>query len=96
MPPGRIWTVPSGWNRGSAADRAHVAVGRPCTPAVLGLKWLISGPEPILLLFCSHRVVAIAFGLRAGLLAGVGGIALTAIATAVDGSNHPHGDGWRV
>jgi hypothetical protein len=62
------------------------AVATALYAGVLGLKWLISGPEPILLLFCFPiALLAIAFGLRAGLLAGVGGIALTAIATALDG-----------
>jgi hypothetical protein len=70
------------------------AVATALYAGVLGLKWLISGPEPILLLFCFPiALLAIAFGLRAGLLAGVGGIALTAIATAVDGFE-PSFWGW--
>jgi hypothetical protein len=62
------------------------AVATALCAGVLGLQWLVSGSEPILLLLCFPiALLAIAFGLRVGLLAGVGGIVLTAIATAVGG-----------
>jgi hypothetical protein len=53
---------------------------------VLGLQWLVAGPEPITLLFCFPiALLAVAFGLRAGLLAGLGGIVLVAVWASVGG-----------
>jgi hypothetical protein len=54
--------------------------------AVLGLRWLVSEPQPItLLLWFPIALLAIAFGLRVGLLAGAAGILTVAIWVAVGG-----------
>lgn len=56
--------------------------------AVVGLRWLVATPEPIMLLFCFPiALLAVAFGLRVGLLAGVGGIALLALWTSEHGAD---------
>jgi len=53
---------------------------------VLGLRLLVSSPEPITLLFCFPiALLAVAFGLRAGLVAGLGGIVLVAVLASVGG-----------
>jgi hypothetical protein len=63
-----------------------IAVALGLYAVVLGLRWLVAAPEPITLLFCFPiALLAIAFGLRAGLLAGLGGIVLLAIWASVDG-----------
>jgi hypothetical protein len=63
-----------------------VAVASALYAVVLGLRWLVTGPEPITLLFCFPiALLAVAFGLRAGLLAGLGGIFLVAAWASVDG-----------
>jgi hypothetical protein len=63
-----------------------IAVASALYVAVLGLRWLVAAPEPIMLLFCFPiALLAVAFGLRAGLLAGLVGIVLIAIVTAVGG-----------
>jgi hypothetical protein len=64
-----------------------VAVASALYAVVLGVRWLVAGPEPITLLFCFPiALLAIAFGLRAGLLAGSGGICLVAIWASVSGN----------
>ena len=66
--------------------RFAIAVALALYVAVLGLRWLVAAPEPILLLFCFPiALLAVAFGLRAGLLAGLVGIVLITVSTAVDG-----------
>jgi hypothetical protein len=63
-----------------------IVVASALCAAVLGLRWLIDTPEPITLLFCFPiALLAIAFGLRAGLLAGLGGICLVAVCASVSG-----------
>lgn len=63
-----------------------VAVAAALYLVVLVLRWLVAGPEPITLLFCFPiALLAVAFGLRAGLLAGLGGIALVATWASVGG-----------
>jgi hypothetical protein len=53
---------------------------------VLGLRWLVATPEPITLLFCFPiALLAVSFGLRAGLSAGLGGIVLLAVWASSDG-----------
>lgn len=48
--------------------------------AVLALRWVVSDPQPITLLFCFPvALLAVAFGLRVGLLAGTAGIVSVAI-----------------
>ncbi len=57
-----------------------IAVACALYAVVLGLRWLVAGPEPITLLFCFPiALLAVAFGLRAGLLAGLVGIILGAV-----------------
>jgi hypothetical protein len=71
-----------------------VAVASALYAVVLGLQWLVDTPEPITLLFCFPiALLAIAFGLRAGLLAGSGGICLVAISASVAGIE-PSFWGW--
>ena len=71
-----------------------IAVALALYALVLGLRWLVAGPEPITLLFCFPiALLAIAFGLRAGLLAGLGGICLVAVWASVSGSE-PSFWGW--
>jgi hypothetical protein len=54
-----------------------VAVAAVLYAAVLALQWTVVGPEPITLLFCFPiALLAVAFGLRVGLLAGATGILL--------------------
>ena len=61
-----------------------IAVAVSLYAAVAGLQWLVAAPEPITLLFCFPiALLAVAFGLRAGLLAGLGGIALLALWVSV-------------
>jgi hypothetical protein len=63
-----------------------IAVASTLYAVVLGLQWLVAGPEPITLLFCFPiALLAVAFGLRAGLLAGLGGIVLVAVWASVGG-----------
>jgi hypothetical protein len=63
-----------------------IAVASALYALVLGLRWLVDAPEPITLLFCFPiALLAVAFGLRAGLLAGLGGIVLLAVWASVDG-----------
>jgi len=63
-----------------------IAVASALYAVVLGLQWLVAGPEPITLLFCFPiALLAVAFGLRAGLLAGLGGIVLVAVWASVGG-----------
>ena len=63
-----------------------IAVASGLYAVVLGLRWLVAGPEPITLLFCFPiALLAVAFGLRAGLLAGLGGIVLVAVWASVGG-----------
>jgi hypothetical protein len=63
-----------------------IAVASALYAAVFGLQWLVAGPEPITLLFCFPiALLAVAFGLRAGLLAGLVGIVLVAVWASVGG-----------
>lgn len=63
-----------------------IAVASGLYAVVLGLRWLVAGPEPITLLFCLPiALLAVAFGLRAGLLAGLVGIVLVAVWASVGG-----------
>ena len=63
-----------------------IAVACALFAVVLGLRWLVAGPEPITLLFCFPiALLAVAFGLRAGLLAGLVGIVLGAVWASVGG-----------
>jgi Flp pilus assembly pilin Flp len=63
-----------------------VAVALGLYAGVLGLRWLLDAPEPIMLLFCFPvALLAVAFGVRAGLLAGLVGVVLIAVGTAVGG-----------
>jgi hypothetical protein len=63
-----------------------IAVAAGLYAGVLGLQWLVAGPDPITLLFCFPiALLAVAFGLRTGLLAGLGGIALVAVWASAGG-----------
>ena len=63
-----------------------IAVAVALYAGVLGLRLLVSAPEPIMMLFCFPiALLAFAFGLRAGLIAGLAGIVLVAIGTSVQG-----------
>lgn len=63
-----------------------IAVSSALYAVVLGLRWLVAAPEPVTLLFCFPiALLAIAFGLRAGLLAGLGSICLVAVSASVGG-----------
>jgi hypothetical protein len=63
-----------------------VAVAMILYAGVLVLRWLVAAPEPITLLFCFPiALLAVAFGLRAGLVAGLGGIVLLAVWATFDG-----------
>jgi hypothetical protein len=63
-----------------------IAVALALYAGVLGLRWLVAPPEPIMLLFCFPiALLAVAFGLRAGLLAGLAGLVLVALGTSLDG-----------
>jgi hypothetical protein len=66
--------------------RLAIAVAVSLYAAVVGLRWLVAAPEPIMLLFCFPiALLAVAFGLRAGLLAGVGGVTLLALWASAHG-----------
>jgi hypothetical protein len=63
-----------------------IAVALALYAGVLSLRWVVGAPEPIMLLLCFPiALLAVAFGMRAGLLAGLVGILLVEIVAAVDG-----------
>lgn len=63
-----------------------IAVAVALYAAVLGVRLMIDDPEPILLLFCFPvALLAVAFGLRIGLLAGVTGIVLVVVWVVAEG-----------
>ena len=53
--------------------------------AVFGLRYVAPGPDPITLLFCLPiALLAVTFGMRAGLLAGAAGILLLVVSSATE------------
>ncbi len=65
-----------------------IAVASTLYAVVSAVRWLVADSEPITLLFCFPiALLAIAFGLRAGLLAGGAGVLLFAIWVETDGAD---------
>jgi len=91
-PPGRS-TRSGPWFRGRPVPTLAVAAG--LFAAVLGLRFAVDDPtDPVTLLFCLPiALLAVAFGLRAGLLGGLTGVLLLAVWVGVDGV-HLSALGW--